>query len=300
MAIAVAILLSGRASLAALPEPLLAGIEAELEQAITLHLENGQQLRGHAVEVNSTQLKLASAEGSGEIIYTFDSEAIARIEVPGESYKTLALEWMQAGRQTDALELMDRLYAQRVNLIPLLPPAESHFFVYYVHLILRSPQPARAIGVSDRIKPQIANEDAIHKLEDDVLDSYYILQLYAAAKPLARDWVRERKPYDSSALGYFVLGMEHLRSGEPEAALELALRPIVFAAPSPQDKLPDCYALAIGAALQLRDVPYAKRLYREMEARSLVWPKDNPELGPILNAIQQHLKKDEDSTPSQT
>jgi tetratricopeptide (TPR) repeat protein len=251
-------------------------IYAELQEPIIIHLKNTRSIPGHSIEVSENQLHVATSEGAGEIIYTFSINEIQSFSIPGESYKTLAVEWIKSGNSENALELLELLFQQRSKLIPFLPPSESHFFIYYVELILDSPNPARAIAITERLKPQISNPAALHALDDAVLESYNTLHLYDQVRPLAEAWVASRDPYDGSALGYYALGAAHLRAEEFDTALELALKPIVFSSPTPKDKLAHCYAVAICAALELRDKTYALTLYREMQERALTWPDDDP------------------------
>ncbi|MDQ8195375.1 hypothetical protein QEH59_13140 [Coraliomargarita sp. SDUM461004] len=273
-------------------------IKSELSEPIILQLKNGNRISGHAIETSEDQIQIATAEGAGEIIYTFQGEDIQTIAIPGESYKSLATEWIHTGRHEDALSLMSMLYAQRSPLLPFLPASESHFFTYYVDLVLDSPKPARAIAIIQTLRPQIENPDALRALEDSTLESYQTLELYDEAIPLAENWVASRKPFSESALGYYVLGAARLRSEAYEEALDLALRPIVFASPIPTDKLTECYAVAIAAALGLRERVYAATLYQEMQARGFVWPADDRSLQPTLKEITEYIKDHEDTPES--
>lgn len=273
----------------------LAVIQEELSEPITLKLKNRQTVVGNPIHVSEQEIKLASAEGAGEIVFTFAHDEIQDISIPGESYKSVAAEWMQAGQSEDALELMAMLYAQRSPLLPLLPASESHFFTYYVELVLDSPNPARAIAIIEMLRPQIEHPAALRALDDAVLESYQTLELYEQALPLAEAWVAERQPYGESALGYYVLGAARLRDQAYEEALDLALRPIVFASPIPTDKLAECYAVAVGAALGLRERDYAATLYQEMLARDFQWPSKDRSLQAYLKEITEYIKDHEDT-----
>ena len=284
---------------AAIPPDQHAAIYAELHEPILVHLVNGQTIPGHSIDVSENQIQVATAKGAGEAIYTFESSEIRKYTIPGESYKNLAVEWIESGETDNALELMRLLYLQRVKILPFLPPSESHFFIYYLELILASPEPARAIAVTGVLKPQISNPAALRTLDDAVLDSYNSLQLYDAARPLAEAWVAQRDPYGASALGYYVLGADKLRSEAYDEALELALQPIVFSTPTPPDKLAHCYATAISAALALRDKAYALTLYREMQERALNWPLEDPSFAAHFNKLNEHLEKQKTPTLNQ-
>jgi tetratricopeptide (TPR) repeat protein len=288
--------------LSALPQPAeaipadeLATIKEELAEPITLKLKNRQIVTGNPIQVSKQEIKLASAEGAGEIVFTFTSDEIQEISIPGESYKSVATEWMRAGQSEDALELMTMLYAQRSPLLPLMPASESHFFTYYVDLVLDSPNPARSIAIIEMLRPQIDHPAALRALDDAILESYQSLELYEQALPLAEAWVAERQPYGESALGYYVLGAARLRSEAYEEALDLALRPIVFASPIPTDKLAECYAVAVGAALGLRERDYAAILYHEMLARDFQWPSKDRSLQTYLKEITEYIKDHEDT-----
>ncbi|MGZ0707572.1 hypothetical protein ACWPKO_04465 [Coraliomargarita sp. W4R53] len=273
-------------------------IEAELLEPITVRLKNSNLILGNPISASKDQIRIASAEGAGEIIFTFKADEIREISIPGDSYKSVATEWMQAGNNEDALALMAMLYAQRSPLLPLLPASESHFFTYYVDLVLSSPHPARAIAIIQTLRPQIENLDALRSLDDSTLESYQTLELHQEALPLAEAWVAQRKPYGESALGYYVLGAARLRAEAYEEALDLALRPIVFASPIPTDKLAECYAVAVSAALGLRERSYAATLFQEMQTRGFEWPDNDRTLQPFLKEITEYIKDHEDTPES--
>ena len=198
---------------------------------------------------------------------------------------------MESGKTGNALELMQLLYLQRVKILPLTPASESHFFIYYVDLILQSDNPARAIAVTAVLKPQITHPAALRALDDAVLDSYNSLQLYDEARPLTQAWLAERDPYGDSALGYYTHSADLLRSEQYDQALDTALQPIVFSTPNPPEKLAHCYAAAISAALGLRDKDYALTLYAEMQERALAWPSEDPTFKAPFKQLNEHLEK---------
>ena len=272
-----------------IPPAQRAVIEQELTAPITLDLKNRQSISGHPVNVRKTELDLASAKGAGEIIFTFSYDQIETIKVPGESYKSLAMEWLEAGMDEEALDLMHLLFQQRRALLHILPPSESNFFVLYVELILDSDDPTRTLAVSARLRPQIVNPDAIEALDSAILESYQRLEFYEDALPMAKVAVAKKRPYGKSALGYYVLGCDHLRRAEYEAALDLALQPIVFASLIPTDKLAHCYALAVSAAYELREKAQAALLYAEMIERGFSWPENDSTLKPYLKIIKDHI-----------
>lgn len=266
---------------AAIPTKERDAIYRDLQQPILVQLVNKRMIPGHSINVSGEQIIIGTSEGAGEIIFTFKTNEVDSFDIPGESYKTLAIEWMQAGETENALELMAMLYQQRVQLIPLLPPSESHFFIYYIELILQSRNPARAIAVTEVLRPQVENSAALRALDDALLESYHTLELYDEARPLAEAWLAQRDPFGASALGYYVLSADMLRAESYNEALDLALQPIVFSSPMPTKNLEHCYAVAISAALGLRDIDYANTLYNEMKQRKLVWPENDQTLAPF-------------------
>jgi hypothetical protein len=281
---------------AAIPPDQLAVIDAELHEPILVHLDNGQTIPGHSIDVSEDLIQIATSEGAGEILHTFNVNKVRDFTIPGESYKTVAVEWIDAGETENALELMQMLYLQRVKIIPLMAASESHFFIYYVDLILATDNPARAIAVTGILKPQITHPAALRALDDAVLDSYNTLQLYDEARPLTQAWLAQRDPYGDSALGYYTHSADLLRSEDYEGALDTALQPIVFSTPNPPDKLAHCYAAAISAALGLREKDYALTLYAEMQARELPWPETDPTFELYFKQLNEHLKKRDEKT----
>jgi hypothetical protein len=280
---------------AAIPPDELEVIDAELHQPIAVHLINGRTIPGHSIDVSGNYIQVATSEGAGEIIHTFNVNEVRDFTIPGESYKTLAVEWIDAGESDNAMQLLQLLYLQRVKIIPLLPAAESHFFIYYVDLILQSDNPARAIAVTGILKPQISHPAALRLLEDAVLDSYNSLKLYDQARPLTQAWLATRNPYGDSALGYYTHSADLLRSEDFSGALDTALQPIVFSMPNPPNKLAHCYAAAISSAMGLRDPDYALILYAEMLERALTWPQTDPTFDAPFKQLNKHLKKINDT-----
>lgn len=271
-------------------------IYAELHEPILVHLYNGQTIPGHSIDVSGDQIQVATSEGAGEIIHTFNVNQVDRFTIPGDSYKNLAVEWIEQGNNDKAIQLMEMLYLQRVKILPLLPAFESHFFIYYVRLILASENPARAIGISEVLKPQISHPKALQTLDDAILDSYNTLQLYEQTRTLTSIWLDGRNPYGNSALGYYTHSADLLRREDFEGALESALQPIVFSTPNPPDKLTECYTSAICAALGLRDKDYAILLYNEMLERSFEWPQSDPTYEPYFKQLNKYLQE---TTPLQ-
>jgi len=275
----------------------LAVIYAELHEPILVHLYNGQTIPGHSIDVSGDQIQIATSEGAGEIIHTFNVNQVDRFTIPGDSYKNLAVEWIEQGNNNHAIQLMEMLYLQRVKILPLLPALESHFFIYYVRLILTSENPARAIAISEVLKPQISHPQALQALNDAILDSYNTLQLYEQTRTLTSVWLEGRNPYGDSALGYYTHSADLLRREDFEGALDSALQPIVFSTPNPPDKLTECYASAICAALGLRDKDYAILLYNEMLERSFEWPQSDPTYEPYFKQLNKYLEEEAPAQP---
>lgn len=266
-----------------------ATIYRELQEPIQVKLKNKRTIPGHSINVSGDTLQIGTSEGAGEIIFTFKTDEVDSFSIPGESYKTLVVEWIESGETEKALELIELLYMQRVQLIPLLPPSESNFFTYYIDLILDSDNPARAIAVTEVLRPQIESPAALRALDDAILESYHNLELYDEALPLAQAWVASRTPYSKSALGYYVLGTAALRTESYNEALDLALQPIVFSSPITNEKIAHCYAVAVSAALGLREKDYAIILYKEMLERELSWPENDTTLAPFHKTILKEI-----------
>ena len=90
-----------------------------------------------------------------------------------------------------------------------------------------------------------------------------------------------------------------MRSESFEEALDLALQPIVFASPIPTEKLEHCYAVAIAAALELREREYATTLYREMQERGFKWPESDRTLEPYLKELIKYIEAHEQSSEAE-
>jgi len=266
----------------------------ELREPIAFKLSNGRTLRGHPAKVADERLGIAVAEGAGQVVHTIPFDRIEAVDPPGEHYRRMALRWLEDGRSGDAHRLMELLFIQRAELLPLLPPGNAHFFIPYAELQLDTPKPARAIAIAEKLEPHIGSEQARRALDDTILNGFQTLGLHGEAVPLANDWVAERKPYGDSALGYYVLAAHRLRQNDPGSALEHALKPIVFAARPDTPRLAHCYAVAAAAALRLRERDYARSLLGEMRGRGLGIPEDAG-LDPWRERLREALQTDETS-----
>jgi hypothetical protein len=280
----------GGATAAGLPAAQRAAIYQQLQAPIQITLTNGSVILGHSIQVSSENTRVGTSKGAGEAIFTFKLHEIDQLKVPGEQYKLLAIDYYNKGQYVKALEISQLLYQQRVNMLPLLPAKESRFFLHYVKLVLQLNQPARALGITSKLRPQIQSPAALERIDDAILSSYYRLELYRQSDSLAQQWIDQHAPEHRNALGYYILGVSKLRTENYLLALELGLQPIVFAGPLPTQKLAECYAVAISAALGLRQADYAAILFDEMQERSLNWPLDNPTLAPFRQQLLQQLK----------
>lgn len=274
---------------AALSEEARAALSSEMIKPIQVYLNNGRNLLGHSIKVQNNTLKIATSSGAGEAIYSFEPNEIKRFEIPGEAYKTLAIEQMRSGETESALEIMSRLYEQRLNLIPYLPDSEANFFTLYVDL-LKEENPSRAIAVAETLAPLLQNPKAIELIEAARMEGYYQMEMYADAHRIASLKHSKGTPYDNSALSTFILSEQALREKDYETAIALALEPIIFSGPNTTDKLADCYAVAISAAIRLREHTYAQILYKEMQERELLWPTQNQTLQPFHEKLLKKLK----------
>jgi hypothetical protein len=257
-----------------LDEEVFKFLEMEILEPSVINLKNGRIITGHIRQVVNEQLQIVSSEGIGEAIFKFNLDEISEIGLPGDTYKEQSVEWMEMGKLEAARKLMEVLFKQRASLLPVLKPEEVHFFINLIHLNIALVNPARSIAIDELLRPHLIEQRAIDVLDDARLDSYNKLKLYKKARPLAEKWIIDRQPDDRSAIGYYIVSAEHLRSREPEKALEMALKPIAFSSYLKVEKLAHCYSVAIGAALDLRENKYAQILYKEMQNRDLVWPED--------------------------
>ena len=127
----------------------------------------------------------------------------------------------------------------------------------------------------------------LQELEDVILMAYYRLSMPEAAD-LAAQWIAERSHYGYSALGYYVQATLKLQSGETDQALLAALEPIVFSSQFPMKYLNFCYAIAIKAALDLKQPIHARCLWQEMQERGLSWPEQwSAEYSSIVQSVSQ-------------
>ena len=146
------------------------------------------------------------------------------------------------------------------------------FFITLVNAYLAAEQPVDAIATAQRLRPFIRSPQARRRIDEAIILGHVDLQLYADARDLALDWVNHARSFETSALGWWILGRIALHEGDYENALEFTLHPVVFSGPLPVDYLGHCYDVAIVASRALGEDHEAALLESEMAERGFRRP----------------------------
>ena len=190
-----------------------------------------------------------------------------------------------------AREVLGELFVQRTDLLAVLPPAEVGEFLALARLHLEAGDPTWAVALCRRLRPFLTRQEHLRRLADIELAAQYSLWRVAEMLPLAESWVAERHPGGPSALGFHVLAEHALVSRRPGDAMDWALSVVAMASSGPVESLDHCYAVAVAAALELRDKDHALLLWREMQSRGMEWPRC-PRLRPWRGRIEKLLQKE--------
>ena len=160
-------------------------IMTELSKPILLKLKNGGHMIGHSIKIQNQKLLLGTSIKAGEARSTFNTSQVKQIQLPGKIIQAQALRALESQQARLARGILERLYYQRVNLLPLLPEEESQFFIAYAQAVLDANEAATALGICKRIQAQLKNKHSRRQLQLVKLQCYNQLQLYKKLISLA-------------------------------------------------------------------------------------------------------------------
>ncbi|MGF1451958.1 MAG: hypothetical protein ACFB21_07795 [Opitutales bacterium] len=233
-----------------------------------LFLETGNRLTGEVLSY--TEERLTFRQGNAE--FSFPRERIASLSLPGGKLLREARELARKGRPEEGVPLATAVWRHRVPYLDLLPPEDLFALIQVIELNLYHGDPYLAFGAARKLRTLVDDPSVTQRLEALELLGAYHLPIKTQAWALAEAGVAESPRYGPSALPFFVLAMLQLEDETPEAALETALRPVIFSSQLPMAYLGECYAVAITAAVELEEPETARALAEEMQARSFAWP----------------------------
>lgn len=264
-------------------------IMAELSKPVLIKLKNGAQIVGHSVKLQDRQLLVGTSTEGGEARFTFDTSQLKQIQLPGKAIQAQALLALSSQQTELARGIFERLYYQRVNLLPLLPASESQFFIAYAHTVFAADEASAALGICQKIHPQIESSASQRQLQRLRLQCYQRLELHQKSIPLATELIESNRWQPNSGLAYWILANAHYKQGTYDLALRTALEGIVLDTRPYGAYLNSCYALAALSALKLKQLEYAQNLYREMQDSHLKWPQKPSTLAKLEKTLIQHI-----------
>lgn len=251
-------------------------IMAELAKPVLIKLTNGAQIVGHSVKLQDRKLLVGTSSEGGEARFTFDTSQLQQIQLPGKAIQAQAVQALESQQPKLARGFFERLYYQRVNLLPILPAAESQFFIGYAQIVFSDDEAAAALGICQKIHAQIVNSGSQRQLQILRLQCYERLQLHQKSIPLATELIESNRWQPNSGLAHWILANAHYNQGNYDSALHTALEGIVLDTRPYGAYLNGCYAVAALSALKLKQLEYAQNLYQEMQNRHLTWPHNMP------------------------
>lgn len=243
-----------------------------LKDQATVVLKAGRSIQGDLRGVQDGRVTIAGRTTAGEVEYSFARDEIRRIDFPGNDIINAANSLIEEERHAEALPLLEALYRQRIRYFDFMDEAQVVYFQNLAEGAYLTGDYYQAVGVARNVHPHSTDPRTRRQLKDLELLAHYHLPLIERTQTLADDWIALWQPYDESALGWYVLGQIDYDQGRIDAALDRALRPIVFSSQFHMDYLDHCYALAITAAVALEDWQQATILLNEMKSRGLAWP----------------------------
>lgn len=250
----------------------------ELEAPVIVETGIGRAFEGRPVDVSATRIVLLATVDEGSVEYTFSRDEIVRVRVPGGNLMPHALDLIAEGRIGEGLALLDKLYERRSPFFPYLPESEPVYFAKAVPIYRAHGRVSAGLALAKALLPWVSdNAEAADLLRDEILLGTYLSGDFERARVLADSWIAEQPRAAESALGWHLLGELQRREGDLEGAFFSFLRPIVFSGSGRMPYLENCYVGAIEIAVILRRPASARRLYSEMIARGLAWPRDRPQ-----------------------
>lgn len=270
-----------------LPPELHETIMVELSKPVTIKLINGAQIVGHSVKLKDEQLLVGTSTEGGEARFTFDTSQLKQIQLPGKAIQAQARQALESQQPKLARAILERLYYQRVNLLPLLPETESEFFIAYVQSIFDADEAAAALGICQKIQAQIKSNASQTKLQMLKMQCYEKLQLNQKSISLATEFIATNRWQPNNGLAYWILANTHYQLGAYDSALRTALEGIVLDTRPYGRYLNACYAVAALSALKLKQIEYARKLYLEMQNSHLEWPRNPSALSKLEKTLLQ-------------
>ena len=124
--------------------------------------------------------------------------------MPGKAIQAQALQALESQKPKLARGIFERLYYQRVNLLPLLPASESQFFIAYAQTVFSADEAAAALGICQKIDAQIINSASKRQLQRLRLQCYQRLQLHQKSILLATELIESNRWQPNSGLAYWI------------------------------------------------------------------------------------------------
>ena len=104
-------------------------IMAELSKPVFIKLTNGAQIVGHSVKLQDRQLLVGTSSEGGEARFTFETSQLKQIQLPGKAIQAQALQALESQKPKLARGIFERLYYQRVNLLPYCHRQNPNFLL---------------------------------------------------------------------------------------------------------------------------------------------------------------------------
>ncbi len=257
------------------PTCLLLALSASLSFGDTIELKNGKTLNG---DLNGRQAQFVS------IIQTVDQSVIERRLAPEEISRIIfsdgqskeeAIDRFNAGDPYQATILLETLIRTRIPYIELLTESDEALFVMLLDSYINTGRGSDCLDRAKLWRTKLQGPKTLQDIEELQIVAAWRLNRLDEAAFYAKQWIDGQRSAQETAIAWQALAEVAVTEGYTEAALWLALNPIVFSHPNQPRYLADAYEIAIFAAYELDRHAYAKRLLDEMKSRGLAWPIDS-------------------------
>lgn len=239
-----------------------------LQGTYDVRLTTGRVFSGELADLSEERMILR--QGNAE--FPFRLAQIDRIRFPGNSLLESVEEYLAENNPLAASRLLEAMVRQRRPFLPRLIEDQLRPFLLLVEIYLLTDEEMRALELIEEIRPFLTDRQTLAQLDEQIMTAFFQLGRTGEASRMAHEHVRAQGRYGSSALGYALLTELHLQKGEAEAALWLALQPILFSNDLLMQGLDRMYGLALEACMLLDEQAQALALLAEMEDRQITWP----------------------------
>ncbi|EDY81649.1 hypothetical protein VDG1235_1267 [Verrucomicrobiia bacterium DG1235] len=198
-------------------------------QADTIELADGTSLSGTLIDTQAGYIRLQLPETEGEALRRISPDKIAALSF------------------SDPTAPLEQRALHRSRFIPLLSPADAQLLPELLEHYLSNDQSLTALSYAKLWHPKNEYADLDPLYRSLLIRSAQAANLPNEAVIHAKNWLAQTPSPFATPLPWQTLAQHHLDSGQPEAALWTALRPLAHATADQQDTLHPLHQIAAQA-----------------------------------------------------